>query len=49
MMILLDEPNIRECYAFAKSGKAEDTMMWAPWIIDTDVLDELNIKIIEKK
>lgn len=49
MMILLDEENIRECYAFPKSGRAEDTMMWAPWIVDTDVLDELGIKIVEKK
>ncbi|USN55125.1 MAG: aspartate--tRNA ligase [Candidatus Peribacteria bacterium] len=27
MMILIDEPSIRECYAFPKSGKAEDVMM----------------------
>lgn len=27
MMILCDEENIRECYAFPKSGKAEDVMM----------------------
>ena len=45
MMILLDEENIRECYAFPKSGRAEDTMMWAPWIIDKETLDELYIQI----
>ncbi|NCQ82789.1 hypothetical protein GW750_08665 [bacterium] len=27
MMILRDEPNIRECYAFPKSGRAQDLMM----------------------
>ena len=48
MMILLDEPNIRECYAFPKSGKAEDTMMWAPaTLLDEGVLDELGIEILD--
>lgn len=45
MMILIDEENIRECYAFPKSWKAQDTMMWAPWFIDQYQLDELWIKI----
>lgn len=27
MMILMDEDNIREVYAFPKSGKAQDAMM----------------------
>jgi aspartyl-tRNA synthetase len=45
MMIMIDEENIRECYAFPKSGRAEDTMMWAPSIVDTKQLDELHIKV----
>ncbi|HRX63963.1 MAG TPA: aspartate--tRNA ligase [Candidatus Absconditabacterales bacterium] len=45
MMILLDEDNIRECYAFPKSGRAEDIMMGAPGIIDDKELDILNIKL----
>jgi len=45
MMIMLDEENIRECYAFPKSGRAEDTMMWAPSVIDQKELDVLNIKL----
>ncbi|HKL44367.1 MAG TPA: aspartate--tRNA ligase, partial [Candidatus Absconditabacterales bacterium] len=45
MMILLDEDNIRECYAFPKSGRAEDVMMGAPGIIDDKELDMLNIKL----
>ncbi len=45
MMILLDEPNIRECYAFPKSGRAEDIMMQAPAVIDQDQLDELSLVV----
>ncbi len=45
MMILLDEENIRECYAFPKSGRAEDIMMWAPSEIDQKELDILNIRL----
>lgn len=46
MMVFLDEPNIRECYAFPKSGKAEDTMMGAPApLLDRSVLDELGINV----
>lgn len=46
MMILLDETNIRECYAFPKSGRAEDIMMGAPSEIDETELRILNIKNI---
>lgn len=45
MMILLDEENIRECYAFPKSGRAEDIMMWAPSVVDAKQLEELYIQI----
>ncbi|MDD3301919.1 MAG: aspartate--tRNA ligase [Candidatus Gracilibacteria bacterium] len=45
MMILKDEENIREVYAFPKSGKAQDVMMNAPSIIDQSQLDELHIEI----
>jgi aspartyl-tRNA synthetase len=47
LMILLDEPNIRECYAFPKSAKAQDVMMWAPSYIDPKLLQELHIQTIE--
>jgi len=48
MMILKDEPNIREVYAFPKSGKAQDLMMNAPTFIEQDQLEELHIEVVEK-
>ena len=47
LMILRDETNIREIYAFPKSGKAEDVMMNAPTEVDEMQLRELHIKIRE--
>ena len=49
LMILKDEENIREIYAFPKSGRAQDVMMGAPSFVDQIQLDELGIKIVEKK
>jgi len=45
LMILKDEENIREVYAFPKSGRAQDVMMWAPWFVDQDQLDDLHIQL----
>lgn len=45
LMILKDEENIREIYAFPKSGRAQDVMMWAPWYVDQEQLDELHISL----
>jgi aspartyl-tRNA synthetase len=45
MMILTDEINIREVYAFPKSWKAQDLMMSAPSVIDEEQLKELHIKV----
>ena len=45
LMILRDETNIREIYAFPKSGKAEDAMMNAPAEVDEVQLRELHIKV----
>lgn len=44
-MILKDEDNIREVYAFPKSGKAEDVMMNAPNYIDDAELKVLGIEV----
>ena len=45
LMILKDEPNIREIYAFPKSGRAEDVMMGAPSYVDDVQLDELHLTV----
>ena len=51
MMLLLDEPNIREVMAFPKTGEGKDPMMHAPSEVSPKQLDELNIvlKKVEKK
>ncbi len=51
LMLLLNEPNIREVMAFPKTGEGKDPMMQAPSEISQKQLDELNIvlKKVEKK
>lgn len=44
MMLLQNEPNIREVIAFAKTGEGRDPMMNAPSKISADQLKELGIK-----
>ena len=46
VMILQQEPNIREVMAFPKTGEAEDLMMGAPSEIDEEQLKEVRIKRI---
>lgn len=45
VMLLADEPNIREVVAFPMNGKAEDLMMQAPAPIDSPRLRELSLKL----
>lgn len=45
VMLLRDEPNIREIIAFPKTGKAEDLLMGAPSTVREKQLKELHIKI----
>lgn len=49
MMILQNEPNIREVIAFPKTREGRDPMMDAPSEISKEQLDELNIIIKDKK
>ena len=49
MMLLMDEPNIREVMAFPKTGDSRDPMMEAPSVVTEEQLAELKIKIIKPK
>lgn len=48
IMILREEPNIREVTAFPKNGRAEDAMMSAPSEVEPKQLKELHLKIVGK-
>ncbi|MEZ4210858.1 MAG: amino acid--tRNA ligase-related protein [Candidatus Paceibacterota bacterium] len=48
MMILQNEPNIREVIAFPKTREGRDPMMDSPSEISEAQMDELNIKIVKK-
>lgn len=47
MMILENEPNIREVIAFPKTGEGRDLMMQSPAEVDPEQLIELGLRIIK--
>ena len=47
VMLLADEPNIREVILFPMTQKAEDLMMNAPAPVTLKQLKELNIRVVE--
>jgi len=47
VMLLADEPNIREVVLFPMNQKAEDLMMGAPSAVSLKQLRELNIRLVE--
>ncbi len=49
VMVLANEPNIREVMAFPKAGDGSDPMMDAPSEISEEQLKELGLTVVEKK
>ena len=47
VMLIADEPNIREVILFPMNQKAEDLMMNAPAPVMPEQLKELNIKLVD--
>jgi aspartyl-tRNA synthetase len=47
VMLLADEPNIREVVVFPMNQKAEDLMMGAPSEVSARQLRELHLRIVE--
>jgi aspartyl-tRNA synthetase len=47
VMLLADEPNLREVVLFPMNQKAEDLMMGAPGNVDLKQLRELHIRLVE--
>ena len=47
VMLLADEPNIREVILFPMNQKAEDLMMNAPAAVTPKQLKELHIRVVE--
>ena len=48
VMLLADEPNIKEVIAFPKTASATDPMTDAPSEIDRQQLDELHLRITDQ-
>ncbi len=49
LMLLLDEPNIREVMAFPKTGDARDLLVGAPSDVESEQLRDLGIRVIMDK
>ena len=48
LMLINDEPNLREVQAFPASSSGQDQMMGSPSVLDDSQLEELGIKIVEE-
>lgn len=47
VMLLADEPNIREVVAFPMNQQAQDLLMGAPGFVDKEHLQEVHIRVVE--
>ena len=47
LMLIQDEPNLREVQAFPCNSSGQDAMMGAPSVLDDKQLEELGIKVVE--
>ena len=48
LMLMLDEPNLREVQAFPASSSGQDQMMGSPSILDDEQLEELGLEIVKE-
>jgi aspartyl-tRNA synthetase len=48
VMLMMDEPNIREVIPFPKTGEGKDLMMGSPAEVDKKQLDELGLELKKK-
>lgn len=49
VMLIADEPNIREVIAFPKNKKARDALMGAPSTVIEQQLKDIHIRVVEKE
>ena len=49
LMLIADEPNIREVIAFPKNKKARDALMGAPSTVTEQQLKDIHIRVVEKE
>ena len=49
VMLIANEPNIREVIAFPKNKKAQDALMGAPSTVTKQQLKDIHIRVVEKK